>query len=165
MFLLFLHRLVWLAWRTGCKCLKLLRKLDPCQPALRSASTPMALCKMPFKIMAALCCNDRHVLVQLTIVQGACRACNLSDASCRSDERILVVQVAILKKLRAENIVRFLGVCVQDSKTMLVTEFMQGGDLFNRLTESAQGGELAWHNQCVLPLNSALSFTREIWLP
>ena len=51
-----------------------------------------------------------------------------------------------MKKLRAENIVRFLGVCVQDSKTMLVTEFMAGGDLFNRLTESAKGGELAWHN-------------------
>lgn len=36
------------------------------------------------------------------------------------------VQVAILKKLRAENVVRFLGVCVHDDNTMLVTEFMKG---------------------------------------
>lgn len=56
----------------------------------------------------------------------------------------MLMQVAIMKKLRAENIVRFLGVCVKDSKTMLVTEFMGGGDLFNRLQE-AEGGELSWH--------------------
>ena len=56
------------------------------------------------------------------------------------------MQVAILKKLRAENIVRFFGVCVKDSQTMLVTEFMAGGNLFNRLSEVEIGGELAWHN-------------------
>ncbi|KAK9836640.1 hypothetical protein WJX74_005022 [Apatococcus lobatus] len=54
-------------------------------------------------------------------------------------------EVAIMKKLRAENIVRFLGVCVKESKTMLVTEFMAGGDLFNRLSEADKGGELSWH--------------------
>ena len=57
------------------------------------------------------------------------------------------MQVAIMKKLRAENIVRFLGVCVKDSKTMLITEFMAGGDLFNRLSEAEKGGELAWQNK------------------
>ena len=51
-----------------------------------------------------------------------------------------------MKKLRAENIVRFLGVCNKDDKTMLVTEFMGGGDLYKRLQESEPGGELAWHN-------------------
>ena len=51
-----------------------------------------------------------------------------------------------MKKLCAENIVRFLGVCLKDSKTMLVTEFMAGGDLFNRLSEVEAGGELAWQN-------------------
>ncbi len=48
-----------------------------------------------------------------------------------------------MKKLRAENVVRFLGVCEKESKTMLVTEFMAGGDLFNRLYEAGTG-ELAW---------------------
>ena len=52
-----------------------------------------------------------------------------------------------MKKLRAENIVRFLGVCNKDSKTMLVTEFMAGGDLFNRLSVSEIGGELSWRSQ------------------
>ena len=50
-----------------------------------------------------------------------------------------------MKKLRAENIVRFLGVCLKNSKTMLVTEFMAGGDLFTRLSEAELGGELSWH--------------------
>ena len=57
-----------------------------------------------------------------------------------------MIQVAILKRLRAENVVRFLGVCEKDSKTMLVTEFMSGGDLFNRLYE-AETSELAWNHQ------------------
>ena len=56
------------------------------------------------------------------------------------------LQVAIMKKLRAENIVRFLGVCMKDSKTMLVTEFMAGGDLFTRLSEAEIGGELSWYH-------------------
>ena len=49
-----------------------------------------------------------------------------------------------MKKLRAENIVRFLGVCNKDSQTMLVTEYMAGGDLFNRLSVSETGDELSW---------------------
>ena len=43
------------------------------------------------------------------------------------------MQVAVLKKLRAENVVRFLGVCGSEQHTMLVTEFMEGGDLYRAL--------------------------------
>ena len=50
-----------------------------------------------------------------------------------------------MKRLRAENIVRFLGVCEKESKTMLVTEFRAGGALFNRLYEAGTR-ELAWGN-------------------
>ena len=59
------------------------------------------------------------------------------------------LQVAILKKLRAENVVRFLGVCEKKSKLQLITEYMAGGDLYNRLLDEADqpGSELAWHNQ------------------
>lgn len=59
------------------------------------------------------------------------------------------LQVAILKKLRAENVVRFLGVCERQSKLQLITEYMAGGDLYNRLLDEADqpGSELAWHNQ------------------
>lgn len=56
------------------------------------------------------------------------------------------MQVAILKKLRAENIVRFLGVCEKESRTLLCAEFMAGGDLFNRLYEAERGAELSWGN-------------------
>lgn len=51
-----------------------------------------------------------------------------------------------MKRLHAENIVRLLGVRVQDSRTMLVTEYMQAGDLFNRLSVAELGRELAWDN-------------------
>ena len=52
-----------------------------------------------------------------------------------------------MKKLRAENIVRFMGVCNKDNKTMLVTEVLHNGDLYNRLSVAEPGSELAWRNQ------------------
>ncbi len=57
----------------------------------------------------------------------------------------LAMQVSILKKLRAENVVRFLGVCVQGNRTMLITEFMAGGDLQRQLAIS-RGELLGWYS-------------------
>ena len=57
------------------------------------------------------------------------------------------MQVAILKKLRAENVVRFLGVCMRDDHTMLVTEFMAGGDLYKGITNPDMRAELQWYNK------------------
>lgn len=63
------------------------------------------------------------------------------------------LQVAVLKRLRSENIVRFLGVCFQDSQTMLVTELMSNGSLHNSIRDShsnASGdkdGDVSWYNK------------------
>lgn len=57
------------------------------------------------------------------------------------------MQVAVLKRLRAENIVRLLGVCVQETGTMLVTEFMSGGDLWSNLKDPEKRKELAWYKR------------------
>ena len=40
-----------------------------------------------------------------------------------------VLQVMILRSCRDRNIVQFLGACVTDDQLMLVTEYMEGGDL------------------------------------
>ncbi|KAK9807188.1 hypothetical protein WJX73_005815 [Symbiochloris irregularis] len=55
-------------------------------------------------------------------------------------------EVAILKKLRAENVVRFLGVSADQEQTMLVTEFMAGGDLFHAMRSSNRKSEFNWYN-------------------
>lgn len=53
----------------------------------------------------------------------------------------------MLKTLRAENIVRLLGVCVQEGNTMLVTEFMSGGDLWTNLKDPEKSKELSWYSR------------------
>ena len=60
-------------------------------------------------------------------------------------DHCVYLQVTVLKKLRAENIVRFLGVCVTPEHTMLVTEFMEAGDLFKALDDVSRRQELSWY--------------------
>ncbi|KAK9803523.1 hypothetical protein WJX73_002438 [Symbiochloris irregularis] len=55
-------------------------------------------------------------------------------------------EVAILKKLRAENVVRFLGVSADQEQTQLVTEFMAGGDLFHAMQSDRRRSEFNWYN-------------------
>ena len=57
------------------------------------------------------------------------------------------MQVAVLKRLRAENIVRLLGVCLQGGTFMLVTEYMAGGDLWSILRDSQKYEELLWYRK------------------
>ncbi|KAK9802724.1 hypothetical protein WJX73_001425 [Symbiochloris irregularis] len=52
-------------------------------------------------------------------------------------------EVAILKKLRAENVVRFLGVSADQDQTQL---FMAGGDLFHAMRSSNRKSEFNWYN-------------------
>ncbi|KAK9842423.1 hypothetical protein WJX84_004112 [Apatococcus fuscideae] len=56
-------------------------------------------------------------------------------------------EVAVLKRVRAENIVRFLGICITTDKTMLVTELMEGGDLWTALNNAARKEELSWYRK------------------
>ena len=57
----------------------------------------------------------------------------------------LIAQVAILRQAHAENVVRFLGVCIQNDSILLVTEYMAGGDLFHALAEPQSRAALLWH--------------------
>mmetsp|Transcript_18116 Transcript_18116/g.54546 ORF Transcript_18116/g.54546 Transcript_18116/m.54546 type:complete len:1319 (+) Transcript_18116:310-4266(+) len=43
-------------------------------------------------------------------------------------------EVALLKALHNSNIVQFQGACVEDDKMLLITEFMDGGDLFKAIS-------------------------------
>ena len=56
-------------------------------------------------------------------------------------------QVAILKKTKAENVVRFVGVCITKYHTLLVTEFMENGDLYAALGIEQRREELSWYNR------------------
>ena len=47
------------------------------------------------------------------------------------------MQVTILKACRDRNIVQFIGACHKDGQLMLVTEFMEGGDLHAALQADA----------------------------
>lgn len=59
----------------------------------------------------------------------------------------MALQVAVLKKVHAENIVRFIGVCITQQHTLLVTEFMEGGDLYTALSSELHRAELSWYNK------------------
>ncbi|KAK9796974.1 hypothetical protein WJX73_004151 [Symbiochloris irregularis] len=55
-------------------------------------------------------------------------------------------EVSILQSLRDNNVVQFLGVCQSCGRIMLVTEFMQGGDLWNALAHT-KPGRLDWYSR------------------
>ena len=70
-----------------------------------------------------------------------------SSADNSKSDMACVLQVAVLKRLRAENIVRLMGVCVQEGNTMIVTELMSGGDLWSNLKDPEKSKELAWYKR------------------
>lgn len=56
-------------------------------------------------------------------------------------------EVVILKSCRDRNIVQFLGACVTDTQTCLVTEYMECGDLYNGLHRNDQSDMLTWYRR------------------
>ncbi|KAK9830253.1 hypothetical protein WJX72_010587 [[Myrmecia] bisecta] len=68
----------------------------------------------------------------------------------RADEnqlRQFSKEISILKSLSFDrNIVQFYGACLQDSKPMLVLEYMEGGDL-SQAMRSERGAEVQWYNK------------------
>ena len=54
-------------------------------------------------------------------------------------------EIELLRGLRDNNIVLFLGVCKKDSKLMLVTEFMPGGDLWHALNTAQNSEKYTWY--------------------
>lgn len=68
----------------------------------------------------------------------------MRQAGSPPDVLVLCVQVAILKCCRDRNIVQFLGAVLEGKEAMLVTEFMEGGDLFAAL-HGTVGGSFTWY--------------------
>ncbi|KAI3430778.1 hypothetical protein D9Q98_009190 [Chlorella vulgaris] len=58
-------------------------------------------------------------------------------------------EVSLLKDLRDRNIVQFIGACLDGPTPMLVTEFMEFGDLWRALPLKNQAGQriFAWHKR------------------
>ena len=55
-------------------------------------------------------------------------------------------EIDLLRELRDNNIVMFLGVCLKDKQLMLVTEFMPNGDLWNSIQNSATS-KFLWYQR------------------
>ena len=49
---------------------------------------------------------------------------SISAATSKFDRKAVALRVAVLKRVHAENIVRFIGVCITQQYTLLVTEFI-----------------------------------------
>lgn len=66
------------------------------------------------------------------------------------DQDEFLKEIAILRDSQAENLVRFIGMCVLTTEVKLVTEFMENGDLRDALLEDEGRAEFTWSNRCVV---------------
>lgn len=61
-------------------------------------------------------------------------------------ETLIRQEIALLKSCRDHNIVQFVGACIQREQTMLITEFMEGGDLYHAIAKDNLG-RFAWYRR------------------
>ncbi|DBB18025.1 hypothetical protein WJX82_008169 [Trebouxia sp. C0006] len=61
-------------------------------------------------------------------------------------ETLIRQEIAVLKSCRDHNIVQFVGACIQREQTMLITEFMEGGDLYHAIARDTLG-RFAWYRR------------------
>ncbi|KAL0034790.1 hypothetical protein WJX77_007383 [Trebouxia sp. C0004] len=61
-------------------------------------------------------------------------------------ETLVRQEIAVLKSCRDHNIVQFVGACIQRNQTMLITEFMEGGDLYHAIARDTLG-RFAWYRR------------------
>ncbi len=65
-----------------------------------------------------------------------------------------------MEDLKDANIVQFMGACFDEGSTMLVTEFMAGGNLFDAIGND-RNGKLGWYQRCALsPLSWAYALLK-----
>ena len=57
-----------------------------------------------------------------------------------------VREIRLLKACMDPNIVQFLGACIRDQQTLMVMEYMPGGDLYSCLSED-KSGQFGWYNR------------------
>lgn len=73
-------------------------------------------------------------------------AIKVTTSSSPEQQRRFLQEIALLKACRDVNIVLFLGACVLGQKTLMVMEWMAGGNLFDKLAGD-QARELVWHKR------------------
>ncbi|PRW39362.1 serine threonine- kinase [Chlorella sorokiniana] len=61
----------------------------------------------------------------------------------QSQEEAFVREIALLRACRDPNVVAFLGACIQTDRTMLVTEYCDGGNL----TRNLMAGRVTWYRR------------------
>eukprot|EP00884_Botryococcus_braunii_P016769 jgi/Botrbrau1/3776/Bobra.0183s0011.1 len=72
----------------------------------------------------------------------------VKEITCTGEKQMAAFcrEVEILQSLRDANIVQFLGACLKVERPLLVTEFMQGGDLYNAFSRD-HNGVLLWYKR------------------
>ena len=76
-------------------------------------------------------------------------AIKVIDSPSPDDQKRFEREVALLKACRHPNVIQFLGASFLADQTLLVMEFMQGGDLFNQLRKDSFG-LLLWNKRWVI---------------
>ena len=67
-----------------------------------------------------------------------------SRAAARSD--IFKQEIAILKSCHDRNIVQFIGACLQPDCTLMVMEYLEGGDLYHAIANDSIG-RFSWYKR------------------
>ncbi|KAK9816754.1 hypothetical protein WJX72_004692 [[Myrmecia] bisecta] len=85
--------------------------------------------------------NDVQVVAVVAV--KTLRTSSLVDAGHQED---FLREIAMMKFVsRDRNIVQYYGACIQCERLMLVTEYMEGGDLRRALADDLEAGSLRWH--------------------
>ncbi|KAL3148045.1 protein kinase activity protein [Trebouxia sp. C0009 RCD-2024] len=61
-------------------------------------------------------------------------------------QTLIKQEIAVLKSCRDRNIVQFVGACIQRDQTMLITEYMEGGDLYHAIAQDSTG-RFSWYKR------------------
>lgn len=75
---------------------------------------------------------------------------------------VFMQEISILKSCRDRNIVQFIGACLQPEQTMLVTEFMEGGDLYHAIANDSTG-RFSWYRRCAAVSSCKKAFISVHW--
>lgn len=67
-----------------------------------------------------------------------------SRAAARSD--VFKQEIAILKSCHDRNIVQFIGACLQPNCTLMVMEYLEGGDLYHAIANDSCG-RFSWYKR------------------
>lgn len=84
-------------------------------------------------------------------LKASCRALEVFEGCWCAWQR----EAFILEDLKDANIVQFMGACFDEGSTMLVTEFMAGGNLFDAIGND-RDGKLGWYQRCALSPSEGL---------